>query len=144
MSEEKIIDIGNFSIYRKRYRNRNFIDKSKDECEHLSLELDDHGEIVRCKGCNQQVSAFWAIKKLSEYFRNLAIILDDKRKEIEEAKKHNFHLMQAKNIESIWRSKMAVLCPHCHRGILATDNLSASMSREIELKIRQDKIIDSK
>lgn len=54
MSDEKVVHIGDFGIARKR---RRYFFKG-DECRHRQVQLDDHGDVVKCLKCGVQVSAY--------------------------------------------------------------------------------------
>ncbi|GEM_PF-4444040 len=58
---------------------------------------------------------------------------------LEQDKSHNLHLIAAKKVEAVWRSRnMAPCCPHCGRGILPEDKLGdAQTRRDFELRRRQ-------
>lgn len=129
-----VIQIGDWQIQRKHALRMS----QAGECDHKHLELDGRGDIVRCSKCGIQVSAFWALEMLAdEYNRRLAKLERD-REALAKAKEAEVHLLAARKVDKIWRSRtMVPACPHCHQGILPEDGLGNSrMSREIELRRR--------
>lgn len=131
---ENIIDFDTLKIFRKRH-NTTF--GANKECDHSQLEMEDHGEIVRCVKCKAQVSAYWALQFVASLLAQRERKLDSRSREIEAAKNHNFHLIAAKEVESAWRSKMAIRCPHCGGGIIPEDRPGSSMmSKDIEIRRR--------
>lgn len=129
-----IIQIGDFSIELAR---RSYEEKQKF-CDHMSVSLEE-GDIVLCKKCNMQVSAFWCLRQYAIHWQvkdNAIKMMDNDLKRRLES---NLHLIAAKKIERVWRGKkMAPCCPHCKRGILASDNLGGhQINKKIELNMRE-------
>ena len=130
-----IINIGDWQIKRSgEYRMQ-----TDGDCDHKHLELDERGDVVRCLKCGTQVSAFWAIKMISEQYNLSLRKLASERETIRLAKDENLHLLAAKKVEKAWRKRsMVPACPHCSRGILPEDGLgSAMINREMELRRRK-------
>lgn len=138
MTIEKIIDITDLRITRKRHSYSFMTDKDgKKECDHSEMHMEDHGNVVTCKLCGVQVSPYWALQFAVEKWNQYLKFLKRKENEVNDAKQHNFHLIAVKKVESAWRSKMAIACPHCRMGILPEDGLGDHMmNREIEIKRR--------
>jgi hypothetical protein len=132
---DNVIDFGatSFHIQQERYSRK------KDECQHKNLELDDKGGIVTCIDCKVQVSAYWAIKMLVTEWHGHAKKIAHQVAELNADKAANLHLVAARKVEAVWRRpSMVPCCPHCGRGILATDGLGATqMSKKIELRRRE-------
>lgn len=130
-----IISIGDWKIQ----RNGEHRIQTEGDCDHKHLELDERGDVVRCLKCGTQVSAFWAIKMISEQYNSSLRRLVRERETVKQAKEENLHLLAAKKVEKAWRRRsMVPACPHCGRGILPEDGLGSSMiNREMELRRRK-------
>lgn len=129
-----IIQIGEWQLQHKHKHRYT----EPGECDHKHIELDARGDIVRCVKCGVQLSAFWALEMLSdEYNRALGKLKRD-REALAKAKESEIHLLAARKVESVWRSRsMVPACPHCGTGILPEDGLGSSrINREIELRRR--------
>lgn len=107
-------------------------------CEHRHLTLDDHGEIVTCEDCKQQVSAYWALHRMAAMWGNHAQQVRNAVAKVHEDQKATFHLKAAKVVERAWRNRKTVpICPHCKAGILPEDGFGTSaINRTIELHRR--------
>jgi len=130
-----IICIGDWQLLQK---NKHRITGS-NECDHKHIELDGYGDIVRCKKCGSQVSAFWALEMIAnEYNRSLAKLRRD-QEALARAKAVDLHLLAARKVEKIWRGRtMVPACPHCGLGILPEDGFGNNrVNREIELRRRK-------
>ena len=132
---DNVISIGDWQIKRS---SEHRIQKDGD-CDHKHLELDERGDVVRCLKCGTQVSAFWAIKMISEQYNCSLRKLASERETVKQAKEENLHLLAAKKVEKAWRRRsMVPACPHCGRGIFPEDGLGGSMiNREMELRRRK-------
>lgn len=131
---DNIISIGDWKLQQKgkhRY-------PEPGECDHKHIELDGRGDIVRCMKCGVQLSAFWALEMLaSEYNKSLAKLQRD-QEALAKAKEADLHLLAARKVEKVWRSRtMVPACPHCGIGVLPEDGLGNSrINREIEMRRR--------
>lgn len=136
MPEEiKVISIGNWKL---QHASKHWT-RPLAECDHKHVELDSHGDIVRCVKCKTQVSAFWALSMLAECYDKEFGKLQAGRSSLEKAKESGLHLLAARKVEKVWRSRTdAPACPHCGRGILAKDDLgSRRVSIAIEMRRRE-------
>ena len=131
---DKVIQIGDFTVYRKDKCLR-----ALNDCQHLKLELNDHGEIIQCLDCKKQISAYWAFKSFSERWNNKIETLNHEAKRLKLEKEAHIHLIAARKLEKAWRSRDTVpSCPHCYRGIFPADRFGESMiNKEIELRKRK-------
>ena len=129
-----IVDLGAFKLQRKHAS----LLTSKEQCPHKSLQMEEHGQIVRCADCQVQVSAWWALGQLAAHWGRLERKQEQREDQLKKAMETNLHLVAARKVEAAWRSRKTVpACPHCNRGILPEDNLgSAQVSREMELRRR--------
>ena len=101
-------------------------------CPHTNLSLEDHGDVVRCVDCKTQVSAFWALSLMSDYWEKQKAKLDRERADLEAAKAHQAHLIAVKRVEKLWRSGMAPHCPHCSTPVLPEDGMgTGAVSMEL-------------
>lgn len=84
------------------------------------------------------VSAFWALEMLSDEYNRALSKLQRDREALAKAKEAETHLLAARRVESVWRSRtMVPACPHCGTGILPEDGLGSSqINRGIELRRR--------
>lgn len=96
-------------------------------CKHLHLTMDDEGDIVKCDDCGMQVSAFWALKMLSEFYERAMSKLASRERSQAVVEQKTIHLKAAQAVEKAWRSRtMVPTCPHCGEGIAATDGFGRS------------------
>jgi hypothetical protein len=121
----EVVQIGDFLLSRKR---ESHVPYSGDkECLHRQLELDDRGDVCRCIKCGIQVSAFWALTMLAADYGRERDNLTAKQARLAEETSQSIHLLAARKVEKAWRSRsMVPCCPHCGRGIRATDGLGGS------------------
>lgn len=120
---DNVVDIGEMRIARDRVSQ--FLPKA---CQHKSLRLEEHGEVVKCVDCGTQVSAFWALKMMTEQWATASSRLKAAREALEADKQANLHLVAARKVEKAWRNKtMVPACPHCHRGVFASDGFGGAM-----------------
>lgn len=121
---ENVIQIGDFRIAQKQ---RSWL-RSKSECRHLSIELDDNGGLVKCSDCKESLSPYWALSHLAEQFNSAYKKVEARAARVEEDKSANIHLIAARVVEKAWRRKQMVpTCPHCSCGIKPTDNFGHSL-----------------
>jgi len=131
MMDESVINIADLRIARRRR------DLLKD-CPHRHLVLLDHGEIVKCKDCDQQLTPYWALKTMFKAWNLSQQKLTEQFKELQDAKQAQLHTIAAKKVAEAWRSRtMVPSCPHCHRGILSSDGFGNNrVSKRGELALR--------
>lgn len=133
---DNVIQIGELLI-RRRQEKHTYL---KDErCHHRKMTWDDNGQIVTCDACGIQLSPYWALHQLAHFYDKEMSKLKARAEQLEQDKSHNLHLIAAKKVEAVWRSRnMAPCCPHCGRGILPEDKLGdAQTRRDFELRRRQ-------
>ena len=130
-----IVNIGDFALRRKR---EGYI-VPKGECHHRKLSYADRGEIINCDDCGMQVTAYWVVGMLCEVWDKEISRLEAATARIRERESKALHLIAAQRVEKAWRSQtMAPSCPHCNRGIFATDNLGSSqINKKLELSRRE-------
>lgn len=131
-----VINIGDAAFRTKRERYGIF---KPDECKHLHLTLDDHGDTVQCDDCKVFVSAYWALKLLTMQFQRQEQSLAARRAQLDAETADKRLLIATRKLDKAWRSRtMAPACPHCWRGIFPEDNLGGSqVNRDIELRRRE-------
>jgi len=129
-----VIHIGEWQIHHKRDRYA----PAPDQCNHRHIELDERGDIVRCTKCGAQVSAFWALRMLTEDYNDALVRLERKRQQLTEDIEKNLHLIAARKVESAWRNRTTVpACPRCGEGILPEDGFGSTLiSRKFVLRRR--------
>lgn len=107
-------------------------------CQHRHVQLDDVGEVVKCMDCQSQVSAYWALQMLATDWKRQVDRLESEKSAVQTAGKLTLHLKAAKQVESVWRSRLQLpCCPHCDRGIMPEDGLgSRTVSKVFEQGLR--------
>lgn len=126
---ENVVELGDYRFTHKR-RHR----YPKPECEHKSVELDDNGDVVMCLDCGKQVSAYYALRMLTEHWGDVQSRIAAKQARADGAQEKAIHLLAAREVERAWRDRRHVpVCPHCREGISATDGFGgSSISKEID------------
>lgn len=126
---ENVVELGDYRFTHKR-RHR----YPKPECEHKRVELDDNGDIVMCLDCGKQVSAYHALRMLTEHWGEVQSKIASKQARADGAHVKAIHLLAARKVEEAWRSRtMVPFCPHCGEGISATDGFGAGLiNKEID------------
>lgn len=132
---DNVIQLGEL-IIRQREKRRGFRD---ERCRHTNTTWDANGDIITCDDCKMQISPVWMLHMLVEHYSEAMRKVAARERSIAEDKAHNLHLIAARRVEAVWRSRnMAPCCPHCGRGILPEDKLGdAQTRRDFELRRRQ-------
>jgi hypothetical protein len=127
-----VIDIGEFKM-----RVKSAI-PAPGECRHLNIEYSDCGETFVCGDCKAFLTPMAVFKVFIGQYERAKRKLDIEREEFEAMKAKDIHLIAAKKVEAVWRNtKQVPACPHCQRGILASDNLGGTIiSKALELRRR--------
>ena len=119
-----IVQVGDFSIARKGRIDR-FDPKA---CRHIRVEQNDHGETVTCRDCGVQVSAYWALNALADFWKEHERKYSAAVRKLNEDKAAKLHLIAARVVEKAWRShSMVPCCPHCGEGINAKDGFGETL-----------------
>lgn len=118
MSDSNVVDIGAMRIARVKEIQA----PKPGDCPHLSISMEDRGDIVSCADCGKQLSAYWALKQFTEgYGRRMAAMNEEIARTVSE-RATVLHLKGAKLAETAWRKHDTVPnCPHCKRGIFHDD-----------------------
>ncbi len=129
-----VVDIGEWSLRRKK---ENSI-QQEGECNHYRLDFADKGDVILCRDCGVQVSAYWALTSIAERFNQQLEAFKREKAQFEQMRQDSLHLVAAKQVEKAWRSRtMVPACPHCHRGILSSDGLGRTqISKAMEERRR--------
>jgi hypothetical protein len=129
-----VIQIGDFALTRNRERHfqRNGV------CRHMHVSCDDVGDIVTCDDCGKQVSAYWALGFFSQVWEREMAKITARENRLAENESKSIHLLAAQKVEKVWRTRgMVPACPHCERGILASDGLgNTQVNKALELRRR--------
>lgn len=135
-----VIEIGDFSIARKS-RSYGFV--AEGECAHRRTTMEEDGEIVRCRDCKAQLTAWWLLKEILYAYTESQRKAKIDREQIAKERATIIHLIAARKVERAWRHHtMLPTCPHCHRGIAPTDGFGDGMvNKKIE---RTHRIADGK
>lgn len=101
---------------------RNLTFANKGQCKHLRLQYMQHGELLKCLDCQDQVSAVWALKYFFTQYQiekeRLEFIKADIKKDEERLVTHRAALA----VQDAWRKHHLVpTCPWCSKGILPPD-----------------------
>lgn len=133
--DDNVIEIGDLIVRRKKERHW----YGDERCPHLHLTWDDNGHIVTCDDCRKQIDPYWAMQMLASHYEKAFKKVQARAQSVADDKAHNLHLIAAKKVEAVWRSKkMVPCCPHCDRGIFPEDQLGAKqMGKQFELARRQ-------
>lgn len=132
---DSVIQIGDFALARKK---KTWL-PDKNQCQHMHVTCDDVGEIVTCDDCGKQVSAYWALGYFSQVWEGEMQKIEAAKRTLAAERAKSIHLLAAQKVERAWRSRgMVPSCPHCGRGILASDGLgSTQVNKAIELRRRE-------
>ncbi len=130
---DNVITIGNLQLRRLRNHERS----AQSACPHRRLSIESDGEIVRCRDCKAQVTAYWALSYLAQEFEEARRRINADREQLAADAKKYVVLKAAKRIEGAWRNGMSPSCPHCGLAVLPEDNMGASaINVEFERKKR--------
>lgn len=133
---DNVIQIADFRFRRDRRRR---CPRDTSLCKHKNTVLVSDGQYVRCDDCGAQLSAFWVLERTLEVYSQCVDNLNARIREFNKLQKNGLSLLAAKKVEEAWRSRtMVPSCPHCHRGILPTDNFGGStINKRVELDQRR-------
>lgn len=109
---------------------------SETVCTHPSLWMDSNGQIVSCKDCGKQVSAYWALERCLNEYRRRWNELNRKARAQSEIATKTLRLKAARAMDKAWQRRGSVpSCPHCDRGIFPTDRFG-TVGKALELEAR--------
>lgn len=133
---DNVVHMGDFAIARKR--ENSFDVWNGKVCPHKQVELDDHGQIVKCTKCGEVVSAYWYLQLIASEWGEITRQHEAKADELKADLEAGLTLQAARRVEQAWRRRSTMpACPHCHRGISQHDRFGAScVSREMENRRR--------
>lgn len=119
----EVIEFGNLKLRRAERATRS----TQDQCKHYHMTLDDNGDIVTCDDCGKQLSAYWALRLLTDQYQEAWRKVSARGERIQQEAKESLHLRAARRVEKAWRSRtMVPTCPHCHEAIFPEDGLGGS------------------
>jgi ribosomal protein S27E len=122
----KIYNIGDFQIELKPDSN-GFTFRGDTECQHRNLTYSETGQIVSCKDCKQQVTAWWAFLNLMKQYQRVRDGIEAQRKQLIAEQERNLTHKAAIKVEDVWRRrKLVPTCPHCAKPILPSDGFGGS------------------
>ena len=123
----KPVEIGDVTITPKRGGE---LIVFEGECGHKNIEAQESGEILICKDCGKQISAWWVLMRFSRQVSDWKDSLDARAKEVAEAEKRTVILRAAQKVEKAWRrNRFAPCCPHCHQPIKPEDGFGREQIR---------------
>lgn len=127
-------------------RLKDDVRRRHEGCQHRRIQLDDVGQVVKCLDCDKQISAYWALGMLAASWKSQVRSLEHQKSEAKAATEVNLHLLAAKKVESVWRTRNQLpCCPHCARGIDPADGLgSRTVSKVFEQGLRVREAAESK
>lgn len=135
LSGVKVVDIGDVRVARGMSR------RAVSTCHHKKLVYDLKERRIWCKDCETDIEGFDAFEILVGQWHRAHNALEDRQREIDEAKQANITRIAAKQMEDWWRKKrMIPSCPHCHTGLLPEDAARmGGVSKELEIARRKRK-----
>jgi len=119
------------------------------QCQHIKLTIDDHGQTVTCRDCQEQVTPFWALTSILKQWDSARKQLINREAVIAKTESTLLATKAAQKVEEAWRRRsMVPTCPHCYEAIYATDNFGggaiakeiADRRRDIRLEERKKKL----
>lgn len=134
--DSNVVEVGDFRIAR---RKRFPWSADRASCKHKHMTIDDHGDVITCDDCGKQLGAMWVLRYMLDDYTRQFEELQAKQHALQERTSKEIHLIAARKVEDAWRRRDTVpACPHCNRGILATDQLGATqISKRMELLRRE-------
>lgn len=118
-----VVELGDYHLTHK-HRHR----YPKPECTHRRFELDDNGDIVMCLDCGKQVSAYYALRAITEDWGRIQEKIAATQARVNEEKDKHIHLLAAREVERAWRDRRHIpTCPHCGEGISPTDGFGRGL-----------------
>lgn len=132
---DNVVQIGDLLIKRKQERRY----RADERCPHTNMTWDDNGCVVTCDACKVQLSPYWVMQLLASNYERAMRAIEAKAQRVAEEIERGLHLIAAKKVERVWRTRtMVPCCPHCGCGILPEDGLGGSqIARNFELAARQ-------
>lgn len=125
-----VVDIGDIRVSRGLTR------RPVSSCSHKRMLYDTKERRVWCQDCEQDVDPFDAFTNIVSRYDQALTRLSERQQKVEEAEQKSAHLIAAKNLEKVWRSrKMLPVCPSCRHGLMPEDfksGVETRVSREIE------------
>jgi hypothetical protein len=120
----RIFNIGDYQL---THSPDNYGEAGVKECLHSNVLAEDAGEIIRCKDCGMQLSAYWLLMKLTKYFADEREYIAAQRAAYKQDQEKGLTLKAAQDVEHAWRShKYIPQCPHCHEPITPRDGFGNS------------------
>jgi len=93
-------------------------------CQHKRLQYIEHGELLLCLDCKNQVTAVWALQHFFYQYERQKEKLESESKRLqEERKKQVVHRAALKFQEMVRKRKYFPTCPHCFKAIELNDQL---------------------
>lgn len=130
-----VVDLGDFRV------RMGFSRRHAGECKHLHLTYSVKERRVWCDDCERTVDNFDAFMILARHCHGVITEARHRQEKADAAFKAVLGRVAAKKLDRAWsgRNPMAVMCPHCHSGLLPEDfqNGGSQISREIELARRK-------
>jgi hypothetical protein len=108
-------------------------------CQHKHLTIDEHGGVVTCDDCSRQIDPIWAINYLADQWQKELNALATKSAEAQSLINANISTKAAIRLQAAWRKRsMVPACPHCGRGVFASDGFGCAMiNADIERRRRE-------
>jgi hypothetical protein len=121
-------DVFNIGDYRLKHGFQRYTAAPLGGCDHKNLKTNDHGEVITCEDCGNQVSAYWVLIRFSHQYNDHKTRLESREKVLRESEEKGVTLLAAQKVESAWRKRnLAPACPHCLHIILPTDRFGDLM-----------------
>jgi len=121
--------IYNIGDYQLTHKPDAYGEVGKTECIHTNTIAYDAGEVIKCKDCGVQLSAYWLLMKLTKYFANERASIAALRETYKQEQEKGLTLKAAQQVEHAWRShKYIPQCPHCREPITPQDGFGSLKS----------------
>lgn len=100
-------------------------------CAHNRLQYIEHGELLLCLDCKNQVTAVWALHLFfSQYTREKEKLKCEAERLEEERSKQVVHRAALKFQEMVRSRTQYPTCPHCFKAIELDSFMSGSKSKD--------------
>ena len=112
---QRVVDLGDIRVAQGQSRRPHNI------CPHRNLVYDRRERRIWCEDCEHTIEPFDAFMLMIDQHHNATQKADRLLREAHEARDKQIHRIAARDMEKLWRKKMAPCCPHCQRGLLPED-----------------------
>lgn len=116
----------------------NWDNKKKNLCEHGEYEVDVTNKEVTCVKCGANVNPFDAIFDITRHYEKIHRDVERLLEERKQILNWQPHLVALRELERIYRGgTMLPCCPHCGRGVEASELTRGMVNKRVELERRR-------